>query len=262
MPKSEVATCARIKVVTPQRLSAEEFALGAGELGYSVRRYYIDEFFTRHARGLAPGSRVLDIGGFKGKRRGRFGIGDFAVDVTVANIATSARPDILCDACEVPRPDGGFDVVILAEVLEHLPDAGAALGEAGRLLRPGGVLLATVPFMFRVHADPIDVARYAPDWWMANLVAAGFDEGTIERQGSLFSVMSELARAWAYRVEETGSFWPGGRETALGMLAKGREWALRHERGSAGEDPFYSSFTTGYGVCAIRSGGEAGGQGP
>ena len=253
MTEHDVGSRARITLTTPQRLSPEEFPFQAGDLGYSMRRYYIDEFFTRHVRQLTRGVRVLDIGGFRGKRRGRFNIAEHDFDVTVANIAPGARPDLLCDACEIPCADGSFDVVVLAEVMEHLPDAPAALAEAGRVLRPGGVLLATVPFMFRVHSDPIDVARYAPDWWTANLEASGFCAGVIEPQGSLFGMMAELARAWAYRLEETKSFWPGARDTALGMLAKGRELALRHERGAAGSDPYYSSFTTGFGVRAYRS---------
>jgi ubiquinone/menaquinone biosynthesis C-methylase UbiE len=252
MPANTLSAGARIKVHKPQRLSLAECPINQNDLGYSVRRYFIDEFFMRQASALPRGSNVLDIGGFKGKRRGRFDISRYDVRVTVANISRAANPDVLCDAGNVPLPDESFDVVILAEVVEHLPDAPAALSEAGRLLRPGGVLLATAPFMFRVHPDPIDVARYAPDWWSANLSAAGFEDGEIEPQGALFSVMAELARGWAHRLEETRSFWPGARETALSMLAKAREWAITHEEGKAGEDAYFSSFTTGFGVRAVR----------
>jgi 2-polyprenyl-3-methyl-5-hydroxy-6-metoxy-1,4-benzoquinol methylase len=42
-------------------------------------------------------------------------------------------------------PEGGFAVVTLWDVLEHLPDPGQALDRLGRLLRPGGLLMLGVP---------------------------------------------------------------------------------------------------------------------
>jgi 2-polyprenyl-3-methyl-5-hydroxy-6-metoxy-1,4-benzoquinol methylase len=45
----------------------------------------------------------------------------------------------------LPLDDGQFDVVILSEVLEHLPYPSITLGEAWRILRPGGKLVGSVP---------------------------------------------------------------------------------------------------------------------
>lgn len=231
---------------------------GIDDLSYSVRRYFVDEFFQRHAGALPEGAEVLDVGGLKGKKRGRFDISRLPLRVTYANVSASADPDILCDACEVPRPDASFDAVILAEVVEHLPDAPAALAEASRLLRPGGVLLATAPFMFRVHADPIDVARYTPQWWEAILAANAFGDITIERQGQLFSVMAELLRGWVYYLEGARKFWPGTRETAHALVRWARAQAFKWERvPGVRDDAYYSSFALGYGVAARREGARA-----
>jgi SAM-dependent methyltransferase len=49
------------------------------------------------------------------------------------------------DALALPFPDGTFDTVIAAEVLEHVPDDRAAIAELARVLRPGGTLAVTVP---------------------------------------------------------------------------------------------------------------------
>ena len=49
------------------------------------------------------------------------------------------------DAVHLPFPDGTFDRIIAAEVLEHVPDDGGALDELARVLKPGGRLAATSP---------------------------------------------------------------------------------------------------------------------
>jgi SAM-dependent methyltransferase len=49
------------------------------------------------------------------------------------------------DALRLPFPDGAFDKVICAEVLEHLPDDASAMAELARVLRPGGTLAISVP---------------------------------------------------------------------------------------------------------------------
>ena len=49
------------------------------------------------------------------------------------------------DAYRLPFPDGAFDVVVISEVLEHIPDDRDAIAELDRVLRPGGTLAVTVP---------------------------------------------------------------------------------------------------------------------
>ena len=52
------------------------------------------------------------------------------------------------DATALPFPDGTFDRVIAAEVMEHLPSDRPAFAECARVLRPGGTLAITVPRWF------------------------------------------------------------------------------------------------------------------
>ena len=49
------------------------------------------------------------------------------------------------DALTLPFPDGAFDHVIAAEILEHIPADQAAMAELVRVLRPGGTMAVTVP---------------------------------------------------------------------------------------------------------------------
>lgn len=50
------------------------------------------------------------------------------------------------DITKVPLKDASFDLILCYHVLEHVPNDAAAMGELFRLLRPGGLLMAQVPF--------------------------------------------------------------------------------------------------------------------
>lgn len=66
------------------------------------------------------------------------------VDLTASALALAARHGVtaLCgDVTAVPLADGCADVVAAGEILEHVTDLPAAVGEACRLLRPGGLLV-------------------------------------------------------------------------------------------------------------------------
>ena len=52
---------------------------------------------------------------------------------------------VTADATRLPFPDGAFDAIIVAEILEHVPDDTAAMNEIARVLRPGGTVAVTVP---------------------------------------------------------------------------------------------------------------------
>lgn len=57
-------------------------------------------------------------------------------------------------------PGRSYDTILLLDVLEHIAEPAVLLGEVDRLLRPGGKLILTVPFLYPVHAQPYDFHRY------------------------------------------------------------------------------------------------------
>jgi 2-polyprenyl-6-hydroxyphenyl methylase / 3-demethylubiquinone-9 3-methyltransferase len=66
------------------------------------------------------------------------------VDVTASALAQAAAHGVTvlrADVTAVPLVDGCADVVTAGEILEHVPDLPAVVGEACRLLRPGGLLV-------------------------------------------------------------------------------------------------------------------------
>ncbi len=114
---------------------------------------------------IQPGERLLDMGcgagrhAFEAARRGARVV---ALDtdrseleqVTAVFAAMAEAGEIPAggsgmavagDATSLPFPDGSFDKVIAAEVLEHLPADQVAMNEIARVLRPGGMAAVTVP---------------------------------------------------------------------------------------------------------------------
>ena len=114
---------------------------------------------------IEPGDRLLDLGcgagrhAFEAARRGAKVVAvdtsRSELDQVAAIFAAMAQageiPEsgsgtaIAGDATCLPFPDGAFDKVIAAEVLEHLPADQTAMNEIARILRPGGVAAVTVP---------------------------------------------------------------------------------------------------------------------
>jgi SAM-dependent methyltransferase len=115
--------------------------------------------------GVRSGDRLLDLGcgggrhAFEAYRRGARVV---ALDRDFDELATaaatleamheagqeqpaSAGAVVRGDALSLPFPDGAFDRVIAAEVLEHIPGDTDAMAELVRVLRPGGTMAVTVP---------------------------------------------------------------------------------------------------------------------
>lgn len=112
------------------------------------------------------GRRVLDIGSSAGSFVSRRQFGDAraglasAAMVTSVDIDPAARPAVVGDAHALPFPPDSFDVVLANNVIEHLRDPVAGVAEMRRVLRPGGELLFTIPFLYPIHEAPHDYTRF------------------------------------------------------------------------------------------------------
>jgi SAM-dependent methyltransferase len=84
--------------------------------------------------------------------------------------------DAECDLTkDLPFADASFDTILLSYVLEHIPTPGRLWREMGRLLKPGGKLLLSVPFYYCLHEDPYDYYRYTKYALQRFAEATGFE---------------------------------------------------------------------------------------
>jgi SAM-dependent methyltransferase len=114
--------------------------------GTPVDRYYIERFLEKHRPDIH--GRVLELrdSGYTD----RYGIDVDRSDVIDINPANT-RATIIADltAADAIHADQ-FDCFVLTQTLQFIYDTRAALAHAHRILRPGGVLLVTVPSVSRI----------------------------------------------------------------------------------------------------------------
>ena len=217
---------------------------------YSLRRYYVDEFHFRYVASLAGGSRVLDLGGHRIRKRGRFDIGRYGLDVTTVDLTSAKSPDVQADARSLPFRDRSFDAVVCSEVLQFVPDPAVVLAEIHRTLREGGRVCICVPFLFPQHGDPIDYARYTDAYWRDRLAVLGFSVEVVERQGAFWSVLVDQMRTYAAE----GLAGPSLGERALriplaAVIPLAKRFAVWRD---ARPQPRLPVYATGFGVVARR----------
>ncbi len=116
---------------------------------------------------------VLDMGG--GQKAKYLPLLPPGLTVSSANIDPGIVPThIVQPGQPLPFADASFDAVICLNTLEHIYDSAAVVAELHRVVRPGGAVHVTVPFMFRIHGHPDDYLRATPSWWQETFRRAGF----------------------------------------------------------------------------------------
>ena len=71
----------------------------------------------------------------------------------VTTIDQQGDADVRGDICQMPFKDGEFDAIFCFEVLEHVKDPIKAISEMKRVLKPGGRLFASTPFIAEIHGE-------------------------------------------------------------------------------------------------------------
>ena len=124
----------------------------------SVTRIAHDIEIQRYFKRLAPGV-VLDVGA-KGSPYRKY---IPATRFMTLDTDQALHPDLCCDIHAIESADNYFDTMIATQVLEHVREPQRAVDEIHRVLKPNGVCIASVPFIYAYHPDPFDYYRYTAD---------------------------------------------------------------------------------------------------
>lgn len=109
------------------------------------------------------------------------------------------KPDLYWDAKTIPMEADTVDSVMLTEVLEHVFEPAATLKEANRVLRKGGNIFITVPFLWPLHDVPYDEYRYTPFALEKHLAMAGFGNISVKALGGWNASMGQMFALWLNR---------------------------------------------------------------
>jgi SAM-dependent methyltransferase len=118
-----------------------------------------------------PGMRVLDVGcgvgGLVAQCR-RAGAAAVGIDRSVATLGVGrqlgARGLAAGDGCRLPVADGCCDLVVSANLLEHVLDHGALLAECRRVVRPGGRIIIYTDNLAHVRLRVAARRLLTPSW--------------------------------------------------------------------------------------------------
>ncbi len=136
-----------------RRLEPIDQSLGFSR-GQPVDRYYIERFLSEHRDDIK--GQVLEIGDATYTRK--FG-GDQVSQSFVLNVmGTGSKNEIVADLQSADHLQGEmYDCIICAQTLPCIYDLEASVRTLHRLLKPGGILLATNPGCAPIHAETMRV---------------------------------------------------------------------------------------------------------
>jgi len=109
------------------------------------------------------------------------------------------RPDLEWDGHTLPVRNNSADCALATEVFEHCPDPQRIMGEVLRVLKPGGVLFFTVPFLWPLHDVPQDEYRYTPFALERLLKNAGFGQVQLKALGGWDASLAQMIGLWLRR---------------------------------------------------------------
>lgn len=109
------------------------------------------------------------------------------------------KPDFTWDGMKMPFDDSFFETVLLTEVLEHVQEPVNLLQECNRVMKPGGIVFITVPFLWNLHEVPHDEYRYTPFALERILRQSGFHEIKVHATGGWNASLAQLLGLWVRR---------------------------------------------------------------
>lgn len=129
--------------------------------GTPIDRYYLAQFLRRHAPLITGDVLEIQVPAYTER---------YGVNVRTSHtldIDPQFAPTFVCDLAESAAvvPDASYDCFLLPNTLQHLRSLEAALAQALRIVRPGGVVLASAAALERLNSAHDDYWRLSPLAW-------------------------------------------------------------------------------------------------
>jgi SAM-dependent methyltransferase len=161
------------------------------EMSKVLSRKGLYEFLAREYAAIPTGADVLSIGAGgeidellqKFAKQTGFRVVSFDID-------ESRGPDIIGDICTYNFNTRQFDVVVMSEVLEHVHSPHLGLTNIHAILKQGGTLILSTPFILPLHDRPHDYFRFTR--YGLEFLLKDFRTVQIEERNSYFEAIDVL----------------------------------------------------------------------
>jgi glycosyltransferase involved in cell wall biosynthesis/SAM-dependent methyltransferase len=168
---------------------------------YVVRKSILD-FVRENLRALA--GTVLDLGcgemPYRNYILNNSRVNKYVgLDIENPLYQQSVKPDLFWDGRKIPLEDNSVDNVLATEFFEHVPNPELIMKEIYRVLKPGGSLFLTVPFIWSLHTIPNDEYRYTPFSLERHLKNSGFCEVKVKALGGWNASLAQVIGLWTLR---------------------------------------------------------------
>jgi len=170
---------------------------------------FVNPFFlARHGlhteiRRVAPKIQglLLDVGCGRRPYRELFGGCRYiGLEIQAPQQTVLKKADVLYDGLHFPFADQQFDAIICNQVIEHVFEPAPFLDSIHRLLKPGGKLLITAPFVWDEHEQPRDYARYTSFGLAYLLRKHGFEVQKLVKINPGPAALCQLVNAYLYKM--------------------------------------------------------------
>ena len=121
------------------------------------------------------------------------------VGMDIPHPSYPADRDLEWDGKTIPLDDCSVDSAMATEVFEHCPDISVVLSEIFRVLKPGGMLFLTVPFVWPLHNVPNDEYRFTPFALRRHLEQRGFIQCELKALGGWDATLAQVLGLWVRR---------------------------------------------------------------
>jgi len=105
-------------------------------------------------------------------------------DYKTLDVNSKIRVDFYEDIHKTTLSSNSFDTILMVEVLEHLYNPFEAVKQIHRVLKQGGYVIATTPFIYPYHGEPHDYFRYTK--YGLKEIFKNFSETKIFSYGNVF----------------------------------------------------------------------------
>jgi SAM-dependent methyltransferase len=164
--------------------------------------YFARKGLAKHIKNLAFNikGKTLDIGcGTKPYAHLYQSTEYVGLEIDTPQNRDNKSADYFYDGSSFPFENETFDSAVANEVLEHVFNPNEFLSEIVRVLKPEGLILLTIPFVWDEHEQPYDFARYTSFGIKSLLEGHGFE--IIEQRKSTddIRVIFQMLNAFLYK---------------------------------------------------------------